>query len=185
MNTSAAIAIAFLAMCTLLIVTYVYLVRPVLLDILRFEVFAQRDLLRRLAIENKVKCTSPGYRILEQRINGAVQILPFLTVHKLVKLTKLKPTPEQIERISSFDRSATDELKAIDKRVFVYFMSSLIINSPASVFCTVMVILLFKFKWPRIQLNWTWLEKQQASRAVFQPLSNNRAPLYGGILGFA
>jgi hypothetical protein len=130
--------IAFLASC-LISLFYWQVVQPVLLRGLRFRLFARRDKLRRLAIENRENSKSFAYREVESIICKTIATIPARSLLSFFwfAIRNDDKKDENIERLRK--EGSSDLLEMVYKTVgdALIIMS---LNSPLMIFFGVWIV---------------------------------------------
>ncbi len=120
---------------------FLYLIRPLLIQKLRYIVFAQRDNLRLLALAGQIPQTDSAYAILESRLNVCVQAMGTIDI---ADLFMFRPTQAQkLEAIQSLDiiNASIPQIRSAYGNAMMCISAAIILNSP--VIFVILPIVLF------------------------------------------
>ena len=115
------------AMCSMF---YTGVVRPGLRDEARYLLFAERDELRRLAIDGNVDPSSFPYMYLERFLCKLIDHCYWYSFGNIWEFFKLHPDAPLPADAARFERKAPEELKAIRDRAISHIILAMAINSP-------------------------------------------------------
>ena len=138
MNTTAFILAVFIV-CCVISVFYWYVVRETLITRIRFRLFAKRDKLRLLAIDEKEQSSSFTYRATEDLICKTIAVVPSLSLASFLffMLRNRNQTSEVVERLHNEASKDLSELLASTVQDGLRLMA---INSPILVCFGLVVI---------------------------------------------
>src|SRR4051794_22336998 len=109
MNFTAVILTLFLTSC-ILSVFYWHVARETLDAFLRFRLFARRDKLRRLALDEEEQHSSYTYREVEDFICKTIAVVPSISLASFIIFMLRHPHVEESEETARFRREASPEL---------------------------------------------------------------------------
>lgn len=109
---------------------FLYLLRPLIIQKLRYTVFAQRDNLRLLALAGEIPQTDRAYSLLESRLNVCVRAMGSID---LADILMFRPTrTQQLEAAQSIEiinDSIAEVRSAYDKSIQC-ILAAIVLNSP-------------------------------------------------------
>lgn len=128
MNTTAFILAVFIVSCVIS-VFYWYVVRETLITRIRFRLFAKRDKLRRLAIDEKENSSSFAYRTTEEFICKSIAIVPSISLASFMffVIRNRHKTSEVVERLH---KEASDDLSELLTETVQDGLRIMAVNSP-------------------------------------------------------
>lgn len=150
MTTGIAILLLVLVTWTVAGLFYDYVIRPVLRDRIRFRLFAIRDELRRLAIDQKIEARSTNYRFMERMLCRAINKCEWFTWQHFGEY--IVSAGEVPKDIVVFEESATNELKEIRDRSVLELLVIMDVNSPGMAFLMRLITLCCKDVEPKAKV---------------------------------
>jgi hypothetical protein len=124
-----AVFIGLIFAVTLFSLFYTWVAKPVLRDFFRFKLFAVRDKMRRMAIEEEVQPSSFHFMFLERVICRQIDHCTWYNWSSLFEFALFKRA-EMSADAKRFQEKAPQELKLILAESVVYMMGMLGVNSP-------------------------------------------------------
>jgi hypothetical protein len=121
---------------------YWQVIRPVLMQSLRYRLFARRDALRSLALDKIENCTSASYIYLETFICKAIAFMPTVSLVSFIFYflrDGSKPSPGVLQ----FQKEASKHLEEIRDKALQDVLFMMMVNSPILVFFTAFITMLF------------------------------------------
>lgn len=128
MNNTTAIILIFIV-CCMVSVFYWHVLQATVLRAIRFKLFARRDRLRRLAIEEEVDYNSFAYRSLEGFICKTVSVVPSISLASLIVFSIRHPNLKS-EEMERFRKEASPELRGILQKTAGDALLIMTFNSP-------------------------------------------------------
>jgi len=113
---------------------YHFAVRRVLLDCVRFRIFALRDELRQKAICGEVKGSSFQFRHLEKALCNLVAMAPRLNLYHFGQFMIWRREIRVPSREKRFKEVATPDLRRLEQKAVKALFWVLLINSPTGAF---------------------------------------------------
>jgi hypothetical protein len=142
MNITVAIITVFLT-CCVVSVFYWHVVHETVIKGIRFRLFARRDKLRRLALNEKEDNSSFAYRKLEEFICKTIAIVPSISLASLIVSMIKNPNPSS-EDIDRFRKEASPEVSELMNMTVKDALYIMALNSPILVtFGTIVALLLW------------------------------------------
>jgi len=123
---SAAFCLVLFLTVTILSLLYWQVVRPVFLLRQQYRLYAVRDDLRRLAMDNQVSSGHFLYNYLDELVNKGIVIFPTVSVWTILRLADAKPS----EKMQRFNKDASPELLELRKRISYHAARIILLNSP-------------------------------------------------------
>lgn len=122
---------AFLLGAVALFVLYRLAIREVLLDVVKFKIFAMRDELRRRAIDGEINPKGFVYEYLEQSLCKLIALAPEMTLYKFLQFVIWhSPDDKPTGRDAHFHRVAEEEWRKMHFQAVTSLYRVLLINSP-------------------------------------------------------
>jgi hypothetical protein len=111
---------------------YEYAARPMLCDRVRFRIFALRDQLRRLAIDEKISAESFEYIYLERFLCRLIEKCSWLSWSSLIEfIWKNRANARELPPDAvKFEAEANDTLKGIYYTAIMESIGAMLVNSP-------------------------------------------------------
>lgn len=129
---------------------YWRLLRPVILTRLRYRLFAVRDRLRLLVLNNEVPEKCPAYPILELHCNRWIRILDYGDVAELVWAGRDTEAMLRAQRDLETIEEAPLALRQAYEEMMQAIIGAVLVNSPAAVvFAAALYVAHFWFRWAR------------------------------------
>jgi hypothetical protein len=117
---------------------YHFAIRRVLIDLVRFRIFAFRDELRRMAMDGNIKPTSFAFTHLERSLCNLVTIAPHMNMYLFAQFSFWQHAISTPSRQLRFNEVAPAQLKRLEKKALQALFWVLIINSPlGAILCAV------------------------------------------------
>ncbi len=113
---------------------YHFGIRRVLLDCVRFKIFALRDELRSKAIHHEVKGESFQFCHLERALCNLVVLAPHLNLYRFGQFVIWRREFKEPSRERRFKEVATPELRNLEQKAVKALFWVLLINSPTGAF---------------------------------------------------
>lgn len=124
-----AVLLSMLGIWIMLSSLYWHAARPALQNAIRYRLFAKRDSLRRLAIENQVRPESFVYKYLERRLCYTIRMAPGLNLYSFLVFS-LKQNTLKLSEMKQFEQQATKDTKKIWLDMADDFIFMLLANAP-------------------------------------------------------
>lgn len=120
---------------------FLYLIRPVLIQKLRYNIFAQRDEIRLLALHKKIPATDRAYAILETRLNACVVAVESIDIADLLLIRPVKAV--ELETLQSMEliNQSTPEVRAAYQTAMKCILGAVLLNSPIIAFLLPVILL--------------------------------------------
>lgn len=149
MKTAFEVFFALFLVSVPLSIFYWHLFRPIVLTRLKYRIYAARDELRLLGVQQKISATEKAFPILDVHCNNCLSLLSDLS---LVKLLRHKSDPEiklRAERDLEIVDGSGSELRRIKRNIHEAVVGAIFVNSPVFVFPLVLaaVALVFSYFW--------------------------------------
>lgn len=113
-----------------LAVLYWFAIRPALLNSVRYKIFALRDNLRGLAIDEKIKADGFAYEHLEKTLCNLIGMAPVLNIYQFGQFMIWRKEFRTSSREKRFKENAPPELAEIHQQAIESLFWVLLINSP-------------------------------------------------------
>ncbi len=109
---------------------FLYFVRPLLIQKLRFIIFARRDELRLMALRKQIPETDKAYAMLESRLNICVRAIPSIDVADLLLIHPSKADELAAARSMQVIEESIPEVRAAFDAAMNCIVAAMLINSP-------------------------------------------------------
>lgn len=127
-----------------LVIFYWFGIRPVLLNSVRYKIFALRDNLRRLAIDEKINADGFAYAHLEKTLCNLIGMAPVLSIYQFGQFIIWRKEFRTSSREKRFKENAPTELADIQRQAIESLFWVLLINSPLGGIALAMLV---SFAW--------------------------------------
>lgn len=109
---------------------YWFAIRPALLNSVRYKIFALRDNLRGLAIDEKIKAEGFAYEHLEKTLCNLIGMAPVLNIYQFGQFMIWRKEFHTSSREIRFKENAPHELAEMHQQAIESLFWVLLINSP-------------------------------------------------------